>query len=219
MISHYSILVDFPSLIPFSLLPYNSPMPHRCLLFHKPYGVLSSFTDPSGRETLKAYIDVPGVYSAGRLDYDSEGLLLLTDDGALIKRLTDPAHHLPKTYWVQVEGLITPEALDQLSRGVTIQGWQTLPSTARLIPEPDLPPRDKPITPHKPPCWIELTLTEGKKRQIRHMTASVGFPTLRLVRFAIGPLKLGSLQPGEWRWLKEDELAALNNATRSHLSF
>ena len=194
---------------PCSLIPYNSLMPFRTLLFHKPYGVLSSFTDPEGRPTLKAYIDVPGVYSAGRLDYDSEGLLLLTDDGALIKRLTDPRHHLPKTYWVQVEGLITPAALAQLSKGVTVQGWQTRPCTANLIAEPDLPPRTKPVTPHKPACWVELTLTEGKKRQMRHMTAAVGYPTLRLVRAAIGPLKLGSLQPGEWRELTEKEQRAI----------
>ncbi len=180
------------------------------LLFHKPYGVLSSFTDPSGRETLKAYLSVPGVYAAGRLDYDSEGLLLLTDDGALVKRLTDPRHHLPKTYWVQVEGLITPEALDQLSKGVTIQGWRTRPCQAVAIPEPDLPPRRKPITPHATPSWIELTLTEGKKRQIRHMTAAAGFPTLRLVRVAIGPLRLGSLPPGGWRWLTKDEINTCN---------
>lgn len=184
-------------------------MTFRYLLFHKPYGVLSSFTDPEGRLTLKAYIDVPGVYAAGRLDYDSEGLLL-TDDGSLIKRLTDPRHHLPKTYWVQVEGLITPDALEQLSKGVTIQGWRTRPSTARLIAEPDLPPRAKPVTPHKPTCWIELTLTEGKKRQIRHMTAAVGFPTIRLVRVGIGTLKMGNLKPGEWRELTEKELIALS---------
>jgi len=185
-------------------------MPFRYLLFHKPYGVLSSFTDPSGREILKAYIDIPGVYAAGRLDYDSEGLLILTDDGALIKRLTDPRHHLPKTYWVQVEGQITQSALDRLSQGVTIPGWHTLPCTAQAIPEPDLPPRRKSITPHAPPSWIELTLTEGKKRQVRHMTAAVGFPTLRLVRVAIGPLRLGVLQPGEWRWLTAEELKALS---------
>jgi 23S rRNA pseudouridine2457 synthase len=180
------------------------------LLFYKPYGVLSSFTDPEGHETLKSYVFVPGVYAAGRLDYDSEGLLLLTDDGALVKRLTDPRHHLPKTYWVQVEGLITPEALEQLSKGVTIQGWRTRPCQAAAIPEPDLPPRRKPITPHAPTAWIEFTLTEGKKRQIRHMTAAVGFPTLRLVRVAIGPLRLGNLQPGEWRWLTVEEVKTLN---------
>jgi len=185
-------------------------MPHRTLLFYKPYDVLCSFTDPEGRETLKAYIDVPDVYSAGRLDRDSEGLLLLTDDGTLIRRLTDPHFHLPKTYWVQVEGLITPQALEQLAQGVTIQGWRSLPCTAKAIPEPDLPPRRLPITPHAPPSWIELTLTEGKKRQIRHMTAAVGFPTLRLVRVAIGSLRLGNLQPGEWRWLTEEERKALS---------
>ena len=180
------------------------------LVFYKPFDVLCSFTDPEGRETLKAYIDVPDVYSAGRLDRDSEGLLLLTDDGSLIRRLTDPRYHLPKTYWVQVEGLVTPQALEQLAQGVTIQGWRTLPCTAVAIPEPDLPPRRKPVTPHAPPSWIEITLTEGKKRQIRHMTAAVGFPTLRLVRVAIGPLLLGNLQPGEWRWLTEEERKAIS---------
>jgi 23S rRNA pseudouridine2457 synthase len=180
------------------------------ILFHKPYGVLSSFTDPSGRETLKAYIDVPGVYAAGRLDYDSEGLLLLTDDGSLVKRLTDSRGHLPKTYWVQVEGLITPQALKQLSKGVTIQGWRTRRCQAVALPEPDLPPRRKPVNPHAPPSWVELSLTEGKKRQIRHMTAAVGFPTLRLVRVAIGPLRLGDLQPGEWRWLTDEEFRTIN---------
>jgi len=191
-------------------LVYNTLMSPCTLVFYKPFDVLCSFTDPEGRETLKAYIDVPDVYSAGRLDRDSEGLLLLTDDGSLIRRLTDPRYHLPKTYWVQVEGLVTPQALEQLAQGVTIQGWRTLPCTAVAIPEPDLPPRRKPVTPHAPPSWIEITLTEGKKRQIRHMTAAVGFPTLRLVRVAIGPLLLGNLQPGEWRWLTEEERKAIS---------
>lgn len=193
-----------PSLCSFILLPYNSHMPFRYLLFYKPDGVLCSFSDSEGRETLSNYIAVPGVYSAGRLDYDSEGLLLLTDDGKLIKRLTDPRHHVPKTYWVQVEGQITPEALEQLAHGVIVKGYHTRPCTVRQIPEPDLPPRRKPITPHAPPSWIEITLTEGKKRQIRHMTAAVGFPTLRLVRVVIGPLTLGNLKPGEWRWLNSE---------------
>ena len=194
--------------LPFTLFsPYNFVV--ASLLFHKPYGVLSNFTDSAGRETLKAYINVPDVYAAGRLDYDSEGLLLLTDDGELVKRLTDPRQHLPKTYWAQVEGLITPQALERLSEGVTIQGWRTRPCTAKAIPEPALPPRRKPITPHAPTSWIELTLIEGKKRQIRHMAAAVGFPTLRLVRVAIGPLRLGELKPGQWRWVTESELGDL----------
>ena len=185
----------------------------RILLFNKPYGVICQFSRDGMHPTLADYIAVPGVYPAGRLDTDSEGLLLLTDDGKLQHRITDPKHKLPKTYWVQVEGMITPAALEQLSRGVTIQGWQTLPCTARAIPEPDLPSRRKPITPHAPPSWIELTLTEGKKRQIRHMTAAVGFPTLRLVRVAIGPLQLGDLSPGQWRHLTAQELAKLRLST------
>lgn len=187
-------------------------MAGRVLAFYKPYGVVSSFTDPEGHETLQGYINVPGVYAAGRLDFDSEGLLLLTDDGELIHRLTDPRHHQPKTYWVQVEGQITSDALVQLQHGVTIQGFQTRRCQAAVIPEPELPPRRKPITPHAPPSWVRLTLREGKKRQIRHMTAAVGFPTLRLVRIAIGPVGLGDLQPGEWRDLSAAEIAALRQA-------
>jgi len=183
----------------------------RYLLFHKPYDVLSQFTDEgTGHPTLAAYIPVPGVYAAGRLDRDSEGLLLLTDDGGLIKRLTDPAHHLPKTYWVQVEGEPTPEKLARLERGVFIQNYQTLPCKIRVIPEPaGLPPRSKPITPHGPTAWLEIQLREGKKRQIRHMTASVELFTLRLLRVAIGSVRLGGLAPGAWRDLTPAELAAL----------
>jgi 23S rRNA pseudouridine2457 synthase len=186
----------------------------RYILFNKPFGTLCAFSDPEGRETLKAYIDIPDIYSAGRLDYDSEGLLLLTDDGSLIHRLTDPRHHLPKTYLVQVEGFITPEALAQLQKGVTIPGYHTQPCSAEAVEDPNLWPRRKPITPHAPPGWIRLSLEEGKKRQIRHMTAAVGFPTLRLVRVAIGPLELGSLAPGEWRDLTPAEQQTLQNLTR-----
>ena len=181
------------------------------LLFYKPFGVLSHFTDTEGRLTLKSFIPVKGVYSAGRLDYDSEGLLLLTNHGALIQRLTDPDFHLPKTYWVQVEGQITEAALQSLRQGIVIQGEQTRRCQARLIPEPDLLPRSKPITPHQPPSWIELILQEGRKRQIRHMTAAVGFPTLRLIRSAIGPLGIEGLQPGVWRYLTVDELNWINH--------
>jgi len=180
-------------------------MPYRCLAFYKPYGVLCAFTDSQGRPTLKDYIPVPGVYAAGRLDRDSEGLLLLTDDGRLAHRLTDPYYHHAKVYWVQVEGEITPQAMEQLARGVVVKGRRTRPCRVVKIPEPHLPPRDKPVTPHAPPSWIQITLTEGKKRQIRHMTAAVGFPTLRLVRVAIGPIRLGDLQPGQWRWLSAEE--------------
>ncbi|MEJ5241266.1 MAG: pseudouridine synthase [Anaerolineales bacterium] len=186
------------------------------LLFYKPYGMLSSFTDEgTGHPTLKDCIPIPGVYAAGRLDRDSEGLLLLTDDGDLIHRLTHPRYHLPKTYYVQVEGIPTEEALESLRRGVLIRGYRTLPAEVRLIPEPDLPPRSKPVTPHGPTTWLEIRLREGKKRQIRHMTAAVGFPTLRLVRVAIGPLTLEGLQPGEWRFLTATELQTLRRALQA----
>lgn len=191
---------------------------YRYVVVNKPYGVLSSFTDESSRPTLKEYVPVPGVYAAGRLDFDSEGLLLLTDDGELIHRLTDPEHHLPKTYLVQVEGTVTPGALAELERGVEIQGWRTRRCTVvPLDGEPDLPPRAKPITPHGPTAWLHLTLTEGKKRQIRHMTAAVGLPTLRLVRIAIGPLSLGGLLPGEWRELSAGEVVLLKQKSSSGL--
>ncbi len=182
----------------------------RYLLFNKPYGIISQFTDEgTGHPTLKEYIDVPGVYAAGRLDRDSEGLLLLTDDGTLIRRLTDPIHHLEKTYWVMVEGDPAPEKLAQLERGIRLKEYLTRPAKARLLPSPSLPPRPKPVTPHGPTAWIEIKLQEGKKHQIRHMTAAVGLPTLRLVRVAIGPSRLGSLQPGEWRDLTPEEIDLL----------
>jgi len=182
----------------------------RYIIFNKPYGVLSQFTDEgTGHATLKQYIDVPDVYAAGRLDRDSEGLLLLTDDGSLIKRLTDPKHHIEKTYWVMVEGDPTPEKLRQLERGIQLRGYLTLPAKAHLIPSPGLPPRPKPVTPHGPTAWLEIKLREGKKRQIRHMTAAVGLPTLRLVRVAIGQIQLGTLKSGEWRDLTPHEINLL----------
>ena len=180
------------------------------LLFHKPYGVLSQFTDEgTGHPTLKQYIDIPNVYAAGRLDRDSEGLLLLTDDGTLIKKLTDPKHHIEMTYWVMVEGDPTQEKLMQLERWIQLKEYRTLPAKARLIPTPNLSPRSKPVTPHGPTAWIEIKLREGKKRQIRHMTAAVGLFTLRLVRVAIGPIHLGSLEPGLWRDLTMKEVEEL----------
>jgi 23S rRNA pseudouridine2457 synthase len=184
------------------------------ILFHKPYGVLSQFTDEgTGHPTLKEFIPIPNVYAAGRLDRDSEGLLLLTDDGALIKRLTDPIQHMEKTYWVLVEGDPTPDKLTQIENGIQLKDYRTLPATARLIPAPSLPPRPKPVTPHGPTTWLELKLREGKKRQIRHMTAAVGLFTLRLVRIAIGPLTINGLQPGEWRALTVEEVARLRRRT------
>lgn len=182
----------------------------RYLIFNKPYGVLSQFTDEgTGHPTLQQYIDAPGVYAAGRLDRDSEGLLLLTNDGALIKRIADPRHHLEKTYWVLIEGEPTPAKLTKLEKGMQLKGYRTLPCKARLIPDPSLPPRSKPVTPHGPTAWMEINLREGKKRQIRHMTAAVGLFTLRLVRIAIGPITLENLETGTWRELTHNEIRLL----------
>lgn len=182
----------------------------RYILFNKPFGVLSQFTDEgTGHPTLKQFIDVPDVYAAGRLDRDSEGLLLLANDGPLIHRLTDPKSHVEKTYWVMVEGEVTADRLSQLREGIQLKDFRTQPCKARLIPSPSLPARPKPVTPHGPTSWLEFELREGKKRQIRHMTAAVGLFTLRLVRVAIGPIRLADLPPGEWRDLTRNEIAKL----------
>jgi len=193
----------------------------KVILLNKPYGVLSSFTDSDGqRLTLKDFVPVEGVYSAGRLDLDSEGLLLLTDDGDLIHQLTAPDHKIPKTYLVQVEGIATSEVLALLEQGVMVKGRMTRRCQAMVVPEPTLPDREKPVTPHGPTTWLRIVLREGKKRQIRHMTASVGLPTLRIVRIAIGHLNLEGLNPGEWRELEPREVARLqesiSNANRTH---
>lgn len=174
----------------------------RVLLFNKPYGVLSQFTPEAGHRCLADYIQVPGVYAAGRLDADSEGLLLLTDDGRLQSRIADPRHKLPKTYWAQVEGEPDAEALQRLRQGVDLGDFVTRPCDARRIDEPDhLWPREPPIRSRKriPTAWLEIVLREGKNRQVRRMTAKVGHPTLRLVRAAIGPYVLAGLRPGAWR--------------------
>ncbi|HEY3291698.1 MAG TPA: pseudouridine synthase [Anaerolineae bacterium] len=182
------------------------------IAFYKPYGVLSSFThevqsaSDAGKRTLSEFGLPPGVYAAGRLDYDSEGLLILSDDGPFIHRMTDPRFKLPKTYVAQVEGVPTEQALVQLRNGVFIKGYQTQPCQARVLEvEPQFPPREKPVTPHGPTCWLELILSEGRKRQVRHMTAHVGLPTLRLVRVAIGTVTLDGLKPGQWRQLAPNE--------------
>jgi len=189
-------------------------MPYRYLLFHKPYDVLCQFTDDSdtGRQTLKDYIPIPGVYSVGRLDRDSEGLLLLTDHGQLQHRLSDRQFQHPRTYWVQVERIPDAVALQQLRQGVVVQDYRTRPAKVSLLSvEPVLPPRDPPIRFRKavPTAWLEMTLTEGRNRQVRRMTAAVGFPTLRLVRAQIADLCLEGLAPGQWRDLTAAELAEL----------
>jgi len=182
----------------------------RLILFNKPYGVLSQFTDAgnadSARRTLSEYIDAPGVYPAGRLDLDSEGLLLLTDDGRLQARIADPRFKLPKTYWVQVEGEPGEDSLLALRRGVELKDGPTRPATVERIAAPDLWPRDPPVRYRKsvPDCWLKLTIGEGRNRQVRRMTAAVGHPTLRLVRWSIGDWTLAGIAPGEWRELTLD---------------
>jgi 23S rRNA pseudouridine2457 synthase len=180
------------------------------ILFNKPYGVLSQFSGAG--QTLKNYISIPNVYPVGRLDRDSEGLLLLTDDGRLQHRLSDPRFEHPRTYWAQVERVPDDHALDRLRSGLTIQGYCTRPAQVRLLTEdPDLTPRNPPIRFRKtvPTAWIELILVEGRNRQVRHMTAAVNHPTLRLVRIAIGGLRLGDLPLGEWRELSPAEIRHL----------
>jgi 23S rRNA pseudouridine2457 synthase len=185
---------------------------HRYIALFKPYDVLTQFTDSEGRRTLRDYVSVRGVYPVGRLDRDSEGLLLLTDDGWLAHRLTDPRFAHPKTYFAQVERIPGPEALDALRRGVILNDGPTRPAEVELLSQsPPLPDRPVPIRFRKnvPTAWIRLVLREGRNRQVRRMTATVGHPTLRLVRVAIGPIALGDLNPGEWRDLSGAELKAL----------
>jgi 23S rRNA pseudouridine2457 synthase len=188
---------------------------YRYILFYKPYNVLCDFDDPEGRPAVGAYVPMPDVYAAGRLDQDSEGLLLLTNDGRLAHRLTHPRHHQPKTYLVQVEGVPGATALAALRRGVVVKGQMTAPAQVEpLSTRPDIPPRPIPVVerPNVSTTWLRLVLREGRKREIRHMTAAVGHPTLRLVRIAIGPLTLGVLQPGQWRELTRAELDALRRS-------
>lgn len=184
------------------------------LLLNKPYGVLTQFSDASARPrpTLKQYVPVPNVYPVGRLDQDSEGLLLLTNHGALQHRLSDPQYGHPRTYWVQVEHTPDEAALESLRHGVTIQGYRTRPARIHHFASvPDVPPRDPPIRVRQtiPTAWLEITLTEGRNRQVRRMTAVVGLPTLRLIRVAIAHLTLEGLAPGQWRSLTPQEVGAL----------
>jgi len=176
----------------------------RSLLFNKPFRVLSQFSPLDGKRTLADYIDLPGVYPAGRLDYDSEGLMLLTDDGRLQARVSDPRHRGAKTYLVQVEGSPGEEALRRLAGGVRLKDGMTRPARVEIVDEPDwLWPRNPPIRARKqiPTHWLRLEITEGRNRQVRRMTAAVGHPTLRLLRVAIGDWSLDGLQPGEYRLL------------------
>lgn len=180
--------------------------------FWKPYDVLTKFTDSEGRPTLADYVPVPNIYAAGRLDKDSEGLLILTDDGALNTRLTHPRHHLPRTYWAQVEHIPDDETLQALAAGVLIKGERTRPAKVRLLPnEPAIPPRPVPIRERKhiPTAWVELVLTEGRNRQVRRMTAAVGHPTLRLVRWAVGDVTLAGLRPGAYLPLSPRQIERL----------
>ncbi len=173
----------------------------RILLFNKPYGVICQFSRDGLHPTLADYIVLPGFYSAGRLDSDSEGLLLLTDDGKLQHSITDPKHKLPKTYWVQVEGVPDEPALSRLRQGVRLKDGLTRPAEVRMIEQPqNLWPRNPPIRERKaiPASWLELTIREGRNRQVRRMTAAVGHPTLRLIRCRIGDWSLGELAPGQW---------------------
>ena len=176
------------------------------VLFNKPYDVLSQFTDRgtagSTRRTLSDFIDVPGVYPAGRLDLDSEGLLVLTDDGRLQAQIADPDFKMAKTYLVQIEGDIADRALDELRHGVELKDGPTRPAEIVRVAEPQLWPRDPPIRVRKsvPDCWIKLTIREGRNRQVRRMTSAVGHPTLRLVRWSIGPWAIDGMQPGEWQF-------------------
>jgi 23S rRNA pseudouridine2457 synthase len=173
----------------------------RLILFNKPFHVMSQFTDSGERATLADFIPLPDVYPAGRLDYDSEGLLLLTNAGWLQHRIADPKHHLQKTYLVQVEGVPTTDSLRRLSQGVLLKDGKTKPAVVQSIDPPDIWDRTPPIRFRKniPTCWLKIAITEGRNRQVRRMTAAVGYPTLRLVRVKIGPWELADLLPGKWR--------------------
>lgn len=181
--------------------PKISVQDRKVIVFNKPFDTLSQFTDGDGRKTLADYITVKDVYAAGRLDRDSEGLLVLTNDGILQAKLTQPSSKSPKTYWVQVDGAPSEADLDKLRNGVELKDGMTLPAKVEVIAEPDIWPRTPPVRfrANIPTTWISITIIEGRNRQVRRMTANIGFPTLRLIRYSIGDIKLGDLQPGQWK--------------------
>ena len=198
------MLLDHPRTPLTTVLYIRSNVNHMLLLLNKPFQVLCQFSPNGDHQTLADFVDIKAVYPAGRLDRDSEGLLLLTDDGALQHRISHPRHKLYKTYWAQVEGEPDPVALTRLQKGVPLKDGKTAPAKARLIPEPPIWPRDPPIRQRAniPTSWIELRICEGRNRQVRRMTAAVGHPTLRLIRSQIGPWSLDDLTPGQWRKAK-----------------
>jgi len=195
----------------------KSASPHRYLLFNKPYDVLSQFTDKAGRATIGAFVPVPNVYPVGRLDRDSEGLLLLTSDGRFQHQLSHPKFNHPKTYWVQVERIPTDEDLEAIRQGLVIKDYRTRPAAAQVIPSPPVAPRVPPIRYRKsvPTAWLEVSLTEGRNRQVRRMTAAIGFPTLRLIRIGIATLRIDGIAPGTWRDLTSGEVKTLKRGVLS----